>query len=172
MLVLVSSPDEFKTAATTADTSLGRVYDHVAKLLGIAPGELGLGAALEAFCERNVPDSVLDAERTPAMPLAMRGQLAFSYAGLHSTVERFVREQGGPDRMDSVTRLKVARDFQAAAVAHLEEKVVLALEACWEQGVDVRDIVVSGGVASNMYLRRRCVQRSFDRSTVFSSPAG
>lgn len=51
----------------------------------------------------------------------------------------------------------IARAFQSAAVGHLEEKLVLGLELCKQKGVFVQDVVVSGGVASNQYLRERCV---------------
>ena len=89
------------------------------------------------------------------MPRPMRGRLAFSYTGLHSTVERFLDARRGT--LDARTRLGLARSFQRAAVAQLEEKVGLALGACAREGVRVGSLVVSGGVASNAFLRERCV---------------
>ena len=158
MLVLVSSPDSFRTLASTVDTSLGRVFDHVAKLLAIPANELGFGAALEAFCEPELTPEELDAAGwTPHMPNAMRGKLQFSYSGLHSAVERYVRESGSIDRVPVAARRKVAKEFQDAAFAHLGDKVVLGLEECRRENIPVKDVVVSGGVASNMYLRKRYV---------------
>ncbi|KAH8119484.1 peptidase M22, glycoprotease [Phellopilus nigrolimitatus] len=94
-------------------------------------------------------------------------------------------------------RLAIARAFQACAAAQLEEKVVLALHWCKRnrasiladsgrenddappdpRDVVVKHVVVSGGVASNMYFRERlssCLKTTFpnqDLSLVFPPPA-
>lgn len=111
---------------------------------------LGPGAALEQFCAQ---DSEAHLPEIPPLPRPMRGKLAFSYAALHSSVERYVTSHGGVGHLDMATRRALARAFQTAAVAHLEEKLVLALDWCSEQDIEVRDVVVSGGVASNQFLR-------------------
>lgn len=166
LLLLTKSHDEFKTLATTPDISIGSAFDHVAKYLGLAPNEHGYGAALEAFCASGTarfidavdPDVRDEDEETPEIVIPMPGQLAFSYGGPRSRVEIFVREKGGVQRVSLSTRLKLARDFQTAAVKQLEEKTVLALQHCENIGVRIRDVVVSGGVASNSYLRTTCVR--------------
>ena len=111
----------------------------------------GLGASLEAF----VAASPANDELAPQMPRAMPGALNFSFAGLHSAVERFVTARGGSAALDMTTRHALAAAFQRAAVGQLEEKVLLALRWCQDQGLGVRHLVVSGGVASNSYLRDR-----------------
>ncbi len=85
----------------------------------------------------------------------MRGRLAFSYTGLHSTVERFLDARRG--EIDDRTKLGVARSFQKAAVGQLEDKLVLGMRECAQKGISVRHLVVSGGVASNSFLRERYV---------------
>jgi len=62
--------------------------------------------------------------------------------------------------LDTATKRAVAHAFQTAAIDQLEEKVALALRWCQDRGYGVRHLVVSGGVASNSYLRNRCVQFS------------
>ncbi|GJE96772.1 peptidase M22, glycoprotease [Phanerochaete sordida] len=168
LLLLARSPDEFTTLATTPDISIGNAFDHVARYLGLAPGERGYGAALEAFAAgapasftHGVDADVHDADEpdadaaVPDFAVPLRGQLAFSYGGPRSRVEIFVRERGGVERVPEATRRALARAFQAAAVRQLEEKTVLALRHCEGLGVRVQDVVVSGGVASNSYLRQR-----------------
>lgn len=49
----------------------------------------------------------------------------------------------------------IAAAFQSVAVGQLEEKVALALRKL--EGVELSSLVVSGGVASNLYLRERQV---------------
>ena len=85
----------------------------------------------------------------------MRGRLAFSYTGLHSTVERFLDARRG--EIDERMKLGIARSFQNAAVAQLEDKLALGMRKCAQEGVTIRSLVVSGGVASNTFLRDRCV---------------
>lgn len=111
----------------------------------------GLGASLEEF----VAASPAREDVAPLMPRAMPGVLGFSFAGLHSAVERFVTARGGAASLDVSTKHALASAFQRTAVGQLEEKVVLALRWCRNQGLGVRHLVVSGGVASNSYLRDR-----------------
>ena len=89
------------------------------------------------------------------MPKPTRGRLAFSYTGFNSTVERFLHARKG--EVDERTKLGIARSFQEAAVGQLEEKLVLGMRQCAREGIRVRCLVVSGGVASNQYLRERWV---------------
>ena len=111
----------------------------------------GLGASLEEF----VAASPVKEDLAPLMPRTMPGTLGFSFAGLHSAVERFVTARGGGAALDMSTKHALATAFQRAAVGQLEEKVTLALKWCRDQGLGVRHLVVSGGVASNSYLRDR-----------------
>ena len=120
-------------------------------MLKIPWGKLGPGAALEQFCldgyDQQLP------EITPPLPSGQHGKLAFSYSGLHSSVERYIAARNG--KLDASTKLALACAFQAAAVNQLGEKLLLALHWCRQNGIVIRDIVVSGGVASNKFLRQR-----------------
>lgn len=59
--------------------------------------------------------------------------------------------------IDIPTKRALARAFQTAAVGQLEEKLLLALNWCEMNGIIVQEIVVSGGVASNKFLRERYI---------------
>ncbi|KAG5723498.1 putative O-sialoglycoprotein endopeptidase [Termitomyces sp. T112] len=151
LLLLASSPSSFCTLATTLDESIGRSYDKVSRHLGIPWTEFGPGAALEQFCAQpndDLPD-------LPPYPHPLKGQLALSYSSLHAYVERYLDAKGGLDNIDLPTRLALARGFQTAAVAQLEEKLLLAFAWCQRKDIHVHDVVVSGGVASNTFLRQR-----------------
>ncbi|GLB37247.1 putative required for the formation of a threonylcarbamoyl group on adenosine at position 37 (t(6)A37) in mitochondrial tRNAs that read codons beginning with adenine [Lyophyllum shimeji] len=152
LLLLAKSLNSFRILATTPDESIGRSFDKVSRMLGLPWTARGPGAALEQFCaqprEGEVPE-------LPPYPRPFKGQLAFSYSSLHSYVERYIDSKGGLENIDLPARLALARGFQTAAVAQLEEKVLLAFQWCSENNVQVGDVVVSGGVASNTYLRER-----------------
>lgn len=141
----------FQTLATTPDESIGNVFDKVSKMLKISWGKLGPGAALEQFCltgdDQQLP------EITPHLPRGQPGKLGFSYSGLHSSVERFVAARNG--ELNDPTKLALARAFQTAAVGQLEEKLLLGLHWCRQNGITIGDVIVSGGVASNRFLRER-----------------
>jgi N6-L-threonylcarbamoyladenine synthase len=153
LLLLATSLTNFRILATTPDQSIGRVFDKVSRMLALPWTALGPGAALEELCLSGPPeDRPAD---IPALPGAMPGKLIFSFTGLHSAVERFVTARGGITALDDSTKRALAREFQRAAVGQLEEKLRLALFWCTMHGVEIRHVVVSGGVASNMYLRER-----------------
>jgi N6-L-threonylcarbamoyladenine synthase len=137
--------------ATTPDESIGNAFDKVSKILKINWGKLGPGAALERFCLTG--DNQRLPEITPKLPSGQPGKLAFSYSGLHSAVQRFIAARDG--NLDGRTKLALARTFQTAAVSQLEEKLLLGLHWCRQNGIVTKDVVVSGGVASNKFLRQR-----------------
>ncbi|KAG5650193.1 hypothetical protein H0H81_000352 [Sphagnurus paluster] len=152
LLLLATSLTSFRILATTPDESIGRAFDKVSRMLGLPWTALGPGAALEAFC---LTEPEADLPELPPFPRPLRGQLGFSYSSLHSYVERYITAKEGLDNVDLPTRLALARGFQNAAVAQLEEKLLLAFKWCSENNIHVHDVVVSGGVASNTYLRER-----------------
>ena len=157
LLLLATSSTSFRILATTQDQSIGRVFDKVSRMLALSWSALGPGAALEEFCLPITGEEADDDGNVslPLMPQPLPRTLAFSFSGIHSTVERYVTSAGGVSALDTSTRRALARAFQRAAVGHLEEKLALALRWCVGEGIAVRHIVVSGGVASNTYLRER-----------------
>ncbi|KAI9510121.1 Gcp-like domain-containing protein [Russula earlei] len=151
LLLLAISVTQFRILATTPDESIGRVFDKVSRLLALPWSAKGPGASLEDF----VAASPVEDNLAPSMPRTMPGVLTFSFTGLHSAVERFVTARGGVEALDIPTRRAVASGFQRAAFNQLEEKLTLALSWCRDRGLGVKHLVVSGGVASNSYLRER-----------------
>lgn len=164
LLLLATDERTFKILATTLDEALGRAVDKVSRDLGLKWGSKGPGAALEDFCgedpksrDENYDD--VQAKSPVKFAQAVSGRMAFSFTGLHSRVERFLTAARENDAMDTITedvKRALARAFQRAVFKQLEEKVVMGLEKCRrELGVDVKRVVVSGGVASNLFLRHR-----------------
>ncbi|TRM69762.1 glycoprotease family-domain-containing protein [Schizophyllum amplum] len=168
MIVLATSHTSFRILANSNDSSIGRVFDKVARNLELGVGDAGLGAALEAFCLAGPPPTHVSAI-TPKFSRCMPGRLGFSYGGLHSQVDKYLADQGGVQNLDIDHRRAVARAFQEAAAAQLTEKLGLALDWCSHRGVVVRDIVASGGVASNSYIRTK-MREALDPSINLSFP--
>jgi N6-L-threonylcarbamoyladenine synthase len=151
LLLLAESNTKFKILINTVDQAIGRVIDKVSALLDIPWTPLGPGDALEKYCQ--------DVQESRLIYLGdsiMRGRRDFSFSGLHSQMERYLHSQGGLGSLDEDHKKALAYSFQYNAFAQLEDKVHLALKWCESQSIYVNHLVVSGGVASNQYLRRRC----------------
>jgi N6-L-threonylcarbamoyladenine synthase len=152
LLLLAISETSFRLLATTRDESVGRSFDKVSKLLQLKWTKLGPGDALEKFiAETDGSDEPTIAPIT--RPLV--GQLAFSFSAHHSHIKSLIEKHGPIESMDIKLKRAIAREFQTAAVSHLEEKIILGLQWCRSQNISIQYIVVSGGVASNAYLRDR-----------------
>ena len=151
--------------ATTPDMSIGNAYDKVSRILGLEWESIGPGAALEKFCAENPPPPEPQEVFKPRLRVTVPnpGELMFSYSGLYSAVQRHC-ELITPEDFQA-RKVIIAWAFQQAAVGQLEQKLKLGLKWCERHGVDVRHVVVSGGVASNLYLRERHVSILCKRTT-------
>ncbi|TFK44575.1 Gcp-like domain-containing protein [Crucibulum laeve] len=167
LLLLATDHHSFRILATTEDESIGRTFDKVSKLLALKWTALGPGDALEKFCAEEADEAPVE---IPPITRPLIGKMQFSYSGLHSNIERFVHRAGGIENIDISTKRALARAFQEAAVKQLEEKVLLALQSCRQKGIHIQNLVVSGGVASNHYLRGRLQQCVITESANQNSP--
>lgn len=154
LLLLASSLTSFQILATTADTSIGRAFDKAARALGLSWGTRGPGAALEELC-RVTNDELESLPGIQPFAVPMPGKLAFSFASLQSSVDRYISLMKEP--LPSSHKIALARAFQTAAARQLCAKLTLSLQKLELKGVNVRvrDVIVSGGVASNIFLREK-----------------
>ncbi|KAJ7594741.1 Gcp-like domain-containing protein [Mycena floridula] len=153
LILVAKSLTSFQILASTCDEAIGRTFDKVSRMLGMPWSNLGLAATLERFCAEEEDDSW--PEGFEPFPAPMPRQLSFSYAAFHSHLERYLSKSGGIEMLTVENKRAIARNFQTAAIAHLEEKLRLAFKWCERQEMDISHLVVSGGVASNLFLRQR-----------------
>ncbi len=76
--------------------------------------------------------------------------MEFTFSGLGSAVKRICE---GKEMMGDEERVELARESMRLAFEHLASRVGWALRDLKEKGSGVGTIVVSGGVASNGFLR-------------------
>ncbi|SCV69047.1 BQ2448_2067 [Microbotryum intermedium] len=189
LLLFASLESEFKILATTHDESIGASFDKAARDLKI-PWSLGSGspgAALEAFAFPSAPTTpttttftMMDRDRiighainlgdgvVPHFSQPFPRQLAFSFSGARSQLDRIISDEPVA-KMERERKRLLARSFMQAAVKQVEDKIALALSLQEPKGMrDVRHLVVSGGVASNSYLRKRLREKldALDRKDV------
>ncbi len=138
-LVLMRGHGDYVALGRTRDDAAGEAFDKAARVLGLGyPG----GPAVQ--------EAAAGGTASIQLPRAwLRGTRDFSFSGVKTALLRLV--EGG--RVSSVA--DGAASFQEAVVDVLVTKTV---EAAKEYRV--RQILLSGGVASNELLRRRLVEGS------------
>ncbi len=80
--------------------------------------------------------------------------MGYSFSGFHSHVERYVHQRG-LETLTTGQKLGVAKEFMRVVIDHLEAKLLVGIKECRRLDLPVRHLVISGGVASNQYLRSR-----------------
>jgi N6-L-threonylcarbamoyladenine synthase len=130
---------DYTLLGKTRDDAAGEAFDKAARILGLGyPG----GPAIDKASQNGKPCLVL--------PYAwLTGTHDFSFSGIKTALYRMV-EDGKVSNVNDA-----AASFQEAVVYILAVKTIAAAK---EHGV--KQILMSGGVASNRSLRRRLGQES------------
>jgi len=144
------SPLEPKLLGSTIDDAAGEAFDKVATILKLSyPG----GPAIEEVAKKGNPEAI-------KFPRSMLGRdsLDFSFSGIKTAVLYYCHGQDmkGENRVDSMSKQEIAdiaASFQAAVVDVLVKKTKLAAER-----IGAETVLLGGGVAANMELRRRLEQ--------------
>jgi len=157
-LVLIKKIGEYEILARTQDDALGEALDKAARMLGLGyPG----GAVLEKMAR--LAHSTGSGQAYP-LPLPMSrsaDKSSFSYSGLKTAFYRLISTKYSVLSTQQIYDLAAA--FQNRAFQHLERVVnnvltspLLFPSPKLRRGVGERlDLLVGGGVAANMELRKR-----------------
>ncbi|MCR4311664.1 MAG: tRNA (adenosine(37)-N6)-threonylcarbamoyltransferase complex transferase subunit TsaD [Candidatus Uhrbacteria bacterium] len=140
-LVLMKGHGVFERLGETLDDAAGEAFDKVAKMIGLPyPG----GPQIDALAVRGNPKA-FDFPRA----LLDRDDFAFSFAGLKTAVLYTLRKH--EDQLaDDQFRADIAASFQAAVIDALLVKTARAVMT-----TKPASVVLAGGVAANVELRKR-----------------
>jgi N6-L-threonylcarbamoyladenine synthase len=143
-IIIVSSPNNFAVLGGTIDDALGEAFDKVAKMLGFAYPGGPIIEKMAAMGDRNAFH----------FPRALTGQdnCNFSFSGLKTAVKRTI------ERIDNINDEVIANicaSFQETVSEILQDKISNALVRFVEMYPDCNNVVLAGGVASNLYLRKK-----------------
>ena len=171
--LLVRSQDlcDHAILANTSDIAIGDAIDKMAR--SIIPQELldgseiMYGRVLERFAFKEITDDYgYNAPTSRAteiiqrktqwgwalpVPLAQSRNMSFTFSGLETAVRRICEQRA--EQMDATERAEMARESMRVAFEHLAMRVAWALKDLKIKGQEVPALAVSGGVASNGYLR-------------------
>ncbi len=138
-LIYMKDHMDFKLLGTTMDDAVGEAYDKVARTLGLSYPGGPIVDKLAALGEDNyhLPRPYLD-----------KTAYNFSFSGLKSAVINLVHN--AEQRNEEIRINDMCASFQASVLDVLIEKTRHAAEA-----LDVKQIIVAGGVAANRGLRNR-----------------
>ncbi|MBU1141350.1 MAG: tRNA (adenosine(37)-N6)-threonylcarbamoyltransferase complex transferase subunit TsaD [Firmicutes bacterium] len=152
-LIYMKDHMEFKLLGTTMDDAVGEAYDKVARTLGLSypGGPIVDKLAAQGKDTYHLPRSFLD-----------KTAYNFSFSGLKSAVINLVHN--AEQRNEDIRINDVCASFQASVLDVLIEKTRMAAEA-----LDVKQIIVAGGVAANQGLRKRIFAEIPDKEIIIPS---
>lgn len=149
-ILVVKNVGEYERLGTTIDDAAGEAFDKVAKMLNLDyPG----GPMIEKLAATGN-----DARFTLPRPLIGSGDCNLSFSGLKTAVRKII-ESYSPDGLIEHAILPkqdvadICACFQMTATDCLVRKLEKAIKYYKEHYPDGQDLVVSGGVAANTYLR-------------------
>ena len=186
LLVSSKSLCEHSILASTTDIAVGDALDKMARSIlpeeDLDGSEIMYGRLLERYAfaqgedHREYAPPRTRAEEIASkptkwgwalpIPLAATKDMSFSFAGLGSSVKRICDSRG--KGMDRAERTDLARESMRVAFEHLATRVVRAMKELQHKTQTTTNLVLSGGVASNRYLRFMCVF-PYDQEARFSN---
>ncbi|HVX58858.1 MAG TPA: tRNA (adenosine(37)-N6)-threonylcarbamoyltransferase complex transferase subunit TsaD [Candidatus Saccharimonadales bacterium] len=155
-IVLFEDHGRYNLLGQTRDDAIGEAFDKAAKISGLPyPG----GPSIAKAAEIGDPESI-------KLPIShLENPYDFSFSGLKTAVLRAAQGLIGQDytfpskelpaRLNGVQKADIAASFQHTAVKTVVDAVV---KACLEHSP--ASLVIAGGVAANLELRRQLDDKS------------
>lgn len=166
-ILIVKGVGNFERLGTTIDDAAGEAFDKVAKMLNLGyPG----GPMIEKMAALGDPNRFV-----LPRPLHNSGDCNLSFSGLKTAVRKIIESYAPDNNIEHAIIRKrdiadICASFQLAATECLLyklQKAIVIFKTKYPQG---KDIVVSGGVAANTYLRDRLRQLAETEGLTFSAP--
>ena len=135
----VPSEGKYKVVSRTRDDAAGEAFDKAAKMLGLGyPG----GPVIERIAQNGNADAFRF-----TMPKISDGRPDLSFSGMKTALSKLIKDQNGG---------AFSEQFVADAAASFQNAIVKQLAgtaAKVASSLDVKTLIVAGGVACNLQLR-------------------
>lgn len=143
LFVIAKKYNQFEVLGETLDDAVGEAYDKTAKMLGLGyPG----GPEIEKIADMDQTVKDLEFPR----PMFYENNFNLSFSGLKTAVRRTVK-----NNLKKKEKACIAINFQSAVADCLVKKTELAIKYFKRRYSKENSFVLSGGVASNGFLRKR-----------------
>lgn len=166
-ILVVKNVGEFERLGTTIDDAAGEAFDKVAKMLNLGyPG----GPMIEKMADFGDENRFV-----LPRPLLNSNDCNLSFSGLKTAVRKIIESYSADGNIEHAILRKqdtadICASFQKAATDHLLYKLKKAIVLFHTKYPQGKDLVVSGGVASNTYLRGKLKQLAETEGLIFSAP--
>lgn len=166
-ILIVKDVGDYERLGTTIDDAAGEAFDKVAKMLGLGyPGGpmIEKRAAVGNETRFSLP-----------RPLIGSNDCNLSFSGLKTAVRKLI-ESYSPDgtlehaEVPTQDISDICACFQYTATDCLVRKLKKAIAIFKQKYPEGKDLVVSGGVAANTYLRTKLQKLAEDNNLEFSAP--
>ena len=166
-ILVVKNVGEYQRLGTTIDDAAGEAFDKVAKMLGLGyPG----GPMIEKLAATGD-----DSRFTLPRPLIGSGDCNLSFSGLKTAVRKIIESYTTDGNIKHVILPKqdvadICACFQMTATDCLVKKLERAIKYFKQNYPRGQHVVVSGGVASNTYLRGKLKELAEKYDLEFAAP--
>ncbi len=166
-ILIVKDVGQYERLGTTIDDAAGEAFDKVAKMLGLGyPG----GPILEKMAETGNPNRFV-----LPRPLIYANDYNLSFSGLKTAVRKIIESYSDNGEIEHAILPKqdicdICASFQTAVTDCLIKKLEKAIKYFKAKYPEGKDVVVSGGVAANQFLRNRLQKLADDNQLEFSAP--
>ena len=142
--IIVEKLGIYHIIGRTLDDAVGEAFDKVAKMLGLGyPG----GPVVEKFAKNGNEK----AYQLPK-PLMKKGECNFSFSGLKTAVRSQIAKL---DNINEQKKSDICASFQYTVAENLSDKLVEAASLFNAKFPNSKNVVISGGVAANLYIRSK-----------------
>lgn len=137
-IVVCEELGRYTIVGETLDDAMGEAYDKVGRMLGLG---YPAGPVLTEFAKKGNPEK----HNFPIPLEKQKDNPNFSYSGLKTAVYYFLKKK---DKLTKKEVYDISASFEKSAIAHLEQKMSLAIEK-----YNPKIILAGGGVASSAKVR-------------------
>jgi len=152
-LIYMENDYKFKHIGSTLDDAVGEAYDKVAKVMGLSyPG----GPIIDKLASTG--------KITYDLPYPLNDDsYNFSFSGIKSAVINLVHNE--KQRGNDIRKHDLAATFQDRVVEVITRKTMMAIKE-----YEVKNLILAGGVAANMGLRKSLEEKCIEANINFSYP--
>ena len=143
-IVIVEKLGEYTILGKTIDDAAGEAFDKTAKLLDLGyPG----GPIVEEYA-KNGDEKAFAFPK----PLLKKGECNFSFSGLKTAVRNQINKL---EKLSEKNKSDICASFQYTVSEVINHKIIESLKLFNSKFPHSKNVVISGGVAANKYIRNK-----------------